>query len=389
MAAEYDARTLLSTSSITLLDGKGSVSLMDFHPQMCPVGYTPEFRIVQAARVSFGKGLRTRNADDALLRYLLIHQHTSPVEMVGVTLRLVVPWPIAQQFLRHRTGKFNVFSFRYSEAVKVEETKSSDKVPSGTPASKMDAKLSEPSDNFYDPTKWEHGIRSGNTLNKQGSSGNLTPDKMKEIQTLMEKGNDLIRLQHALYHKMVKAGCAKEIARFYLPMAEYTTMYMQFDLSNLLKLLTLRVDEAAQLEIQVYARAIVELVRPLFPVCFRVWEERMNGVFLSGPELTAYTTGTDLATTSESEAASYKAKLQRLQSSETADIKTVEPVIIETVQSSEVVETVQSSEVAKSVQSSEVAKPVQSSEVIEQAQQKTSNSETVNLLVQKYGNYDF
>ncbi|CAH6418866.1 Thymidylate synthase complementing protein [uncultured virus] len=286
-AKEYDAFTLVKDKTRTLLDGKGSVTLVDLHPRICPEGWTPEFRIVQAARVSYGKGLTTPEKDAGLTRYLMANRHTSPVEMCGVTLRLELPGPIAVHFLRHRTGKFNQFSQRYSEV--------------------------KEATHFYDPTVTENGIRGQSKTNKQASAlGVLTEEETQRIAELMKQANELNKQQHALYKQMVDAGCAKEIARFYLPNGEYTTLYMQFDLNNLIKLLELRADKHAQWETQQYALAIIDLCKPLFPTVFRVYEERVSGLFLSGPELEAFRNGAELTSKSETEQVAYKKKRSRL-----------------------------------------------------------------------------
>lgn len=242
-----------------LLDGKGSVQLVDVSPRMCPKGYGPEYMMVRAARTSFGLGLKDPVTDAKLLRYLLVNWHTSPIEMSHVTFRLVLPKDIAVHFLRHRHGSYNQFSQRYAE-VKEEES-------------------------FYDPTKYEHGIRTGTKLNQQSSVDVQNDEQKQSIKEKMEEANQLTRQIHKLYTEMIGLGLAKEIARFWLPSGEYTTLFCQFDLNNLMKMLTLRVDDHSQHETTVYARAMLELIRPLFPVCVEVLEERMQGMFLMKSEI--------------------------------------------------------------------------------------------------------
>lgn len=285
---EYDALELAPIQEIDMLDGKGKVSIVSFYPRMCPVGYTPEFLIVQAARVSYGKGLTTPEQDKVLLGYLLRNNHTSPIEMVSVTLRLTLPKAIAIHFLRHRTGKFNEASQRYSEIKEV--------------------------DNFYNPLNWKDGIRGQSKTNKQGSDVNgLNPKDTEEISGLMEEANDHLLQLSGLYTKMIKVGLAKEIARFWKPMSEYTTMYVQFDLNNLMKLLRLRGDAAhAQLETVEYARAIIKLCEPLFPECFKHYHNSVDGMFLTRDEIIALKTGTPLKTDSKSQAREFSAKIARI-----------------------------------------------------------------------------
>jgi thymidylate synthase (FAD) len=242
-----------------LLDGKGSVQLVDVSPRMCPKGYGPEYMMVRAARTSFGLGLKDPVTDAKLLRYLLVNWHTSPTEMSHVTFRLVLPKDVAVHFLRHRHGSYNQFSQRYAE-VKEEES-------------------------FYDPTKYEHGIRTGTKLNQQSSVDVNNDTQKQSIKEKMEEANQLTRQIHKLYTEMIGLGLAKEIARFWLPSGEYTTLFCQFDLNNLMKMLTLRVDDHSQHETTVYARVMLELIRPLFPVCVEILEERMQGMFLMKSEI--------------------------------------------------------------------------------------------------------
>lgn len=281
----YDAFTLVKDKTIKLLDGNGSVTLVDVGPRVCPDGYTPEFAIVRAARISFGLGLKTPIEDERLIRYLISNKHSSPMEMCNVTLLVKAPLPIMTQFLRHRTFKFNMFSQRYSE---------------------VDEDLGR-----YDPTKYEHGIRIQSTVNKQGSD---KTDNVKEIKECMDTMNLHLEQIDEMYHKLIDLGCAKEIARFWLPQCTYSTMYMQCDLNNLIKMLHLRDDPHAQLEIQVYAKAMIELCRPLFPVIFDVYDDMKNGIHLTGREIKAFVNDIPLETNSVSERKAYEEKKKKLKS---------------------------------------------------------------------------
>ncbi|MFZ8428728.1 FAD-dependent thymidylate synthase, partial [Staphylococcus aureus] len=75
---------------------------------------TADCAIVQAARVSYGAGTKTINEDRGLVRYLLRHQHTTPLEMVEFKFRMKLPICIARQAIRHRTSNVNEVSGRYS-----------------------------------------------------------------------------------------------------------------------------------------------------------------------------------------------------------------------------------------------------------------------------------
>ena len=242
-----------------LLDGKGSVQLVDVSPRLVPEGYTSEYMSIRAARVSFGLGLKDPMTDEKLLRYLIVNYHTSPLEMCNATFRVVCPLAVCVHFLRHRTGHFNQFSMRYAEVPEEE--------------------------NFYDPLKYEHGIREGSKLNKQSSIDIQNNEKVEKLKETLEKANSLVKELRSTYHTLVDQGLGKEIARFYLPNSEYTTIYMQFDLNNLMKMLTLRAESHTQHETQVYAQAMMDLVEPIFPVSIGVLKERMSGFGLLGSEI--------------------------------------------------------------------------------------------------------
>ena len=102
--------------------------------------------IVQAARVSYGKGTKRVQQDRALIRYLMRHAHTTPFEMCEIKLHVRVPMDTWRQWIRHRTASVNEYSTRYSEAI--------------------DAAQRTPAD------AW----RLQSSANRQGSSGTVAPE---------------------------------------------------------------------------------------------------------------------------------------------------------------------------------------------------------------------
>src|SRR6201988_347224 len=70
--------------------------------------------IVQAARVSYGKGTKKVSEDRGLIRYLLRHRHTTPFEMCEIKFHVKLPIFVARQWIRHRTANVNEYSARYS-----------------------------------------------------------------------------------------------------------------------------------------------------------------------------------------------------------------------------------------------------------------------------------
>ena len=70
--------------------------------------------IVQAARVSYGRGTRRVQEDAGLIRYLMRHRHTTPFEMCEIKFHVKLPIFVARQWIRHRTASVNEYSARYS-----------------------------------------------------------------------------------------------------------------------------------------------------------------------------------------------------------------------------------------------------------------------------------
>ena len=70
--------------------------------------------IVQAARVSYGKGTKKLNQDQSLINYLLSHKHSTPFEMNEIKFHIKLPIFVARQWIRHRTANVNEYSARYS-----------------------------------------------------------------------------------------------------------------------------------------------------------------------------------------------------------------------------------------------------------------------------------
>ena len=237
-----------------LLDGKGFVRVVKVSPEIHPEGYTPEYLIAKAARLSYGSDNKTPAQDKALIEYLVRHKHTSPLEMCNITFHMRLPIPICRQLLRHRTGKFNEFSQRYTE---VDEEMSRLRMPEFT-----------------------ESLRGASKLSKQASDFNLDLGQSSSILALMKRAEQKLDDVYKLYKEMLESGLAKEVARFYLPLSTYTEIYVQFDLNNLMKFLHLRCAPDAQYEIQVYANAMRELSSQFFPTCLGIFEQYKDGEWL-------------------------------------------------------------------------------------------------------------
>jgi len=210
--------------------------------------------VVQAARVSYGKGTKKVNEDRGLIRYLLRHSHTTPFEMCEIKLHLRVPMDCWRQWIRHRTANINEYSTRYSIAVDATQKTS--------------------------PDEWRQQSKD----NKQGSEG--FADSILGAQ-LSQQEQELQDYARRVYNERVEKGIAREQARKDLPLSTYTEAYWKIDLHNLLHFLALRMDSHAQFEIRSYANVICnEIVRRWCPI---VWEAffdyRMSGSTLTRLEI--------------------------------------------------------------------------------------------------------
>jgi thymidylate synthase (FAD) len=210
--------------------------------------------IVQAARVSYGKGTKKVNEDRGLIRYLLRHSHTTPFEMCEIKLHLRVPMDCWRQWIRHRTANINEYSTRYSIAV--------------------DATQKTP------PEEWRRQSRD----NKQGSEGFVDLALGNQLSQQEQELQDHAR---RVYNDRVEKGIAREQARKDLPLSTYTEAYWKIDLHNLLHFLKLRMDNHAQFEIRSYANVIGhEIVRRWCPITWEAFiDYRLRGSSLTRLEI--------------------------------------------------------------------------------------------------------
>jgi thymidylate synthase (FAD) len=227
---------------------KGFVRLVDY--------FGGDQRIVQSARVSYGEGTKSVSQDGALIDYLLRHQHTSPFEQVVMTFHVKMPIFVARQWVRHRTGRMNEVSGRYSIM----------------------------KDEFYVPA--EDKVAPQSTDNKQGRATEaFDKETADKIIAQQEEGQ---KAAYESYNELIDSGLAREIARINLPFSLYTEFYWEMDLHNLFHFLKLRLDSHAQYEIRVYAEVILEMCRKVAPMATESFINHMNeGVNFSGEEMDA------------------------------------------------------------------------------------------------------
>lgn len=197
--------------------------------------------IVQAARVSYGKGTKSVNEDRGLIRYLMRHLHTTPFEMVELKFHVKLPIFVARQWIRHRTANVNEYSGRYSVM----------------------------KDEFYVP---EHAaIHYQSLRNKQGRREDDVPPELRGRVLDILTGSQ--QQMYKEYEQMLESDIARELARINLPLSLYTEWYWKIDLHNLFHFLRLRIDPHAQYEIRVYGEAMAEITKKVAPMAWEAFED--------------------------------------------------------------------------------------------------------------------
>ena len=223
--------TQIPEDAIKCLD-KGFVRLVD--------SMGGDDAIVQAARVSYGKGTSEVSQDRGLIRYLMRHRHTTPFEMVEFKFHCKMPIFVARQWVRHRTANINEYSLRYSEA----------------------------RDEFYFPEP-EH-IQFQSALNKQGRAGKVPKKLTDKVLNYFQEISDR---SFEMYQELNEAGLARELIRAILPVNLYTEWYWKNDLHNLLHFIGLRSDPHAQYEIRVFSDAMAESVKAVAPFDWEAYQD--------------------------------------------------------------------------------------------------------------------
>lgn len=189
--------------------------------------------IANAARVSFkGFSQSLGEKDIKLMKYLWMHQHTSPFRMVTCKFRVKAPIFVLRQWMKHSVGcTWNEVSARY---VEVEES-------------------------AFKPTIW----RLQHKTSKQSSFGEVDLDIAEQAHAKLLESYEIAFKN---YHWMLEQGICREQARVQLPVGMYSECIWKADLQAVLHFLALRLDEHAQAEIREFAQAILRLVKLSFPI---------------------------------------------------------------------------------------------------------------------------
>jgi thymidylate synthase (FAD) len=217
--------------------------------------------IVQAARVSYGKGTKKVSTDSGLIKYLMRHWHSTPFEMCEIKYHIKLPIFIARQWIRHRTANVNEYSARYSILDK----------------------------EFYLPAPEHLAAQSLN--NRQGRGDILEGDQAKKVLELLKGDaeqtyNNYETMLNERYDGSVinedGVGLARELARMNLTLNTYTQWYWKTDLLNLMNFLRLRADSHAQYEIRAYADVMLDTVKKWVPITYEAFMDyRVGGTEVS------------------------------------------------------------------------------------------------------------
>ena len=192
--------------------------------------------IVNAARVSCGKKVTAvSDRDRTLIRFLMQHLHTSPFEHNQLSFRVKCPIYTQRQWMRHRMNSYNEISYRYVKAPL----------------------------QFYIPAQW----RKQDKMNHQASHVPF------ENSDLIQRYNDAITAAASVYEQLLEQGVSRELARGVLPLCTYTEFIYTCNLHSLMHFLKLRLHAGAQSEIRAFARGLLELAAPHFPVALEAWKE--------------------------------------------------------------------------------------------------------------------
>lgn len=216
--------------------------------------------VAEAARISYATGTKKVNNNKGLIRYLVKHKHTSPLEMAELKFHIKLPIFVMRQLVRHRTSSLNETSFRYSVI----------------------------DDDFYVPEL--DIIATQSLVNNQGRGDTIDINNARTVQTVI---SDLNKSSFNAYKQLLGpeegnedmfdydvngfdgnyTGIARELARTVIPVSIYTEVVWKQDLHNLFHLLKLRMDSHAQYEIRVFANAMYDLIKEHFPICIEAFED--------------------------------------------------------------------------------------------------------------------
>lgn len=254
------------------------VRLVDMMPYKPDGPLKCDQRIVEAARISYGKTTSNVKRDKQLVRYLVRKRHTSPLEMVEFVFHVKAPLFVVQQWLRHRTFSYNQISARYTQI----------------------------NHEFYVPP--QDDVRGQSTVNHQGSSGLVNRETAEAFAEICKADTP-----YNLYEQFLEDGVAREQARMILPQNMMTEFFVKGNLHNWLHFIKLRKSGDAQSEIREYAQEIYDHISHWCPVSTKAFEEYvLESMTLSKREIEAIRSDTIIIDRSKGEQRDFMKKLKRL-----------------------------------------------------------------------------
>ena len=209
-----------------------------------------DLTVVNSARVSFGKRkTKFDKSDERLVRYLAKHKHYSPFRHLQVQFHIKAPEFVMRQWYKYLVGSettsnsstkdhaWNEISGRYVEY-----------------------------DEFYEPTIY----RKQSDDNKQASEGEFKGDDIKDVESNWKQAHSM---SLTAYKNLIDSGMAKEQARCILPLTLYTEVYWTGSFQAVMNFIELRNEKTAQIEIQEYARVLLNQMKEVFPKTTELWSE--------------------------------------------------------------------------------------------------------------------
>ena len=237
--------------SLKVLD-KGFVRVVDYMGN--------DASIVQAARVSYGKGTKKKSEDEGLIRYLLRHRHTTPFEMCEIKFHIKLPIFIARQWIRHRTASINEYSARYSIL----------------------------EDEFYIPKK--NHLAEQSSINKQGRGTELDQETASKVLRILKDDSIkcyqnyswMLNEKNSKDYDSGRSSLSRELARINLTLNTYTQWYWKIDLHNFMHFVSLRADSHSQFEIREYGNVLLNILSKWTPLSYKAFlSYRLNSAELS------------------------------------------------------------------------------------------------------------
>ena len=213
-----------------------------------------DLTVVNSARVSFGKRKSVWNASDRrLVKFLAKYKHYSPFRHLQVQFHIKAPEFVMRQWYKHVVGiettsngstkdhAWNEISGRY---VPVEE--------------------------YYIPKIW----RKQSDDNKQASEGELDNEQNSRA---IHYYNTALTTTINMYDRLINdLGVAKEQARVILPLSQYTEVYWTASFQAIMNFIELRNEKTSQIEIQEYAKVLLDLMFEVYPMTTKLWAEAHN-----------------------------------------------------------------------------------------------------------------